>query len=78
MAEQSCWTLVWTSGQPVPPLDDNPSHDDQGFIVYRSREAAMRAAEHQNDMWGSAENDIDHIIAVPVENVGLRIVRVPE
>lgn len=76
MSEQSCWTLVWTSGEPVPPLDENTGHEDQGFMVYRSREAAEAAAEHQNELYMGSDGE--HIIAVPVESVGLRIVRVPE
>lgn len=70
----SYWTLIWSSGEPVPPLDEN-THDDQGFIVYRSREAAEAAAQHQNELWGQAEDDDEHVIAVLLDRVGLRIVK---
>jgi hypothetical protein len=46
------WTIVKrTSGDPVVPLDCNPSSDDQGMLVYRSRVAAESAAEYQSDMY---------------------------
>jgi hypothetical protein len=36
---------------PVPPIDSNPGCSDEGMMVYRSRKAAVLAAEHQNYMY---------------------------
>lgn len=52
------YVLVWDDfGTEVVPFDCNPSHKDQGMLVYRSKEAADMAAEHQTDLYG----DDNHI-----------------
>lgn len=46
------WTIVNEDKLPVPPYDCNPDFpDDEGMLVYRSREAAMFASDHQNKMY---------------------------
>lgn len=51
------YVLVWDSdlGNPIPPLDCNPSCEDQGMLVYRSLEAASLAAQHQTEMYAGDE-----------------------
>jgi hypothetical protein len=48
------WVLVWDDGKtivPIVPEDENPGDDDQGMIVYRTKDAAENAAQHQQDFW---------------------------
>lgn len=45
------WTIVLRrDGSPVVPFDAN-EHEDQGMLVYLTREAAEVAAEHQADLY---------------------------
>lgn len=46
------WTIVaQDTGSVVPPIDCNPDHGDQGCMVYFSREAATKAARHQERLY---------------------------
>lgn len=46
------WTIVHKGGwEPVVPADCNPGSQDEGMLVYRSREAAQKAADHQFDTY---------------------------
>ena len=49
---QSLFVIVNSdTGTPVPPIDCNPDHEDQGMMVYLSREAADLAAIHQSQFF---------------------------
>ena len=39
------------TGIPIVPIDCNPESDDEGMLVYWSREAAELAAEHQSERY---------------------------
>ena len=40
-------------GEPILPFDCNPGcEDDEGMLVYRSRDAAFSAAAHQENLYG--------------------------
>lgn len=51
LLEDDLWTLKLPDGQPVVPYDSNPGSHDEGMLVYRSEEAAISAAKHQNEMY---------------------------
>jgi hypothetical protein len=51
MTTRDLYTVIMRdSGHPVLPVDTN-EHDDQGLLVYLSREAAESAAEHQAELY---------------------------
>ena len=61
---QEFWTLVDADGCIVLPVDCNPGHEDQGMLVYRSYEAALSAAKHQEnsyDLEGVEPRRLDHL-----------------
>ena len=65
------WVLVWMpSGIPIVPYDLNPGSDDDGMLVYGSREAGDLAAKHQMKLWGA---DDEQAVAIPLSHVGLAI-----
>lgn len=44
------------SGTPLTPFDCNPEHEeDEGMMVYRSREAAEASGRHQQNLYGVEE-----------------------
>lgn len=48
----SYWTIVHRDSRtPVVPFDCNPKSEDDGMLVYRSRQAAVAACKHQNHMY---------------------------
>jgi len=66
------WVLVWMpSGEPICPHDSNPSHYDEGMLVYQSQDAAESSAAHQQDMYG----DSDCVAtAIPLSQLGTKVV----
>lgn len=71
MRDKGLWVLIWDkSKEPVPPLDDNTYHEDQGMIVYGSKEAADGGAKHQNDLYEGSE-DNGTVIAVPLSQIAV-------
>jgi hypothetical protein len=47
----SLFVVTGKCRRPIHPVDENPGNEDQGMMVYFSREAAEKAAEYQNDMY---------------------------
>lgn len=44
------WTIVDEFDDPILPVDGN-DHEDQGMLVYRSKDAAKSAAKYQNGLY---------------------------
>jgi hypothetical protein len=60
--------LVWMpSGTPIVPFDCNPTHEDDGMLLYTSRAAAVESARHQQAMYGDDET----ATPVPLAQVGI-------
>jgi hypothetical protein len=56
-SQRDYWTLVLSdseenAGMAVKPIDCNPGSDDEGLLVYRSYDAAVRASKHQLKSFG--------------------------
>jgi hypothetical protein len=56
------WVVVWSpefQGDeiiPIAPMDCNEEHEDQGMLVYRSKEAAEAMARKQESLYGGDSN----------------------
>lgn len=69
------WTLRWFdygTDEPsdfVYPQDENPESDDEGLLVYLSKEAADAAAIYQSMLWGKDQTGEQYAKAVPLSSV---------
>lgn len=58
---EELYVLVWVDADlnvltAICPGDENPGHEDQVLMVYRSKEAAEAAATYQMEQFGCTEN----------------------
>lgn len=53
---------------PILPFDCNPDSDDQGMLVYRSKDAAQAAADYQTDWY-----DLDNVRPLPLHALEERL-----